>query len=56
MLREISRDRPDYVRDWVAARTDRVSGVAIREAVRHLPEADRDRLLAAYRQRVAATR
>lgn len=51
VLREVSRERPDHVRDWVAARTHRISGVTIREAVRHLPEADRDRLLAAYRSR-----
>jgi hypothetical protein len=36
---------------WVGDRTAVISGVTIREAVRHLPEADRERLLAAYRTR-----
>jgi len=52
VLRELTKKGyEDWVRDWVAERTGRISGVAIREAVRHLPEADAERLLAAYRTR-----
>jgi hypothetical protein len=39
------------VTTWVRDRVPVVSGVTIREAVRHLPEKDRDDLLAAYRAR-----
>lgn len=51
VLREISRDDPGFVVRWVSPRAARISGVALREAVRHLPEADRDRLMAAYKKR-----
>jgi 3-methyladenine DNA glycosylase AlkD len=50
-LREISRSDPGFVVRWVTPRVPRISGVTLREAVRRLPEGDRDRLLAAYRQR-----
>jgi len=53
-LRELSTRDPAWVAAWVAPRTDRVSGVTIREAVRHLPAADRERLMDAYRERVPA--
>ena len=56
VLRELVRTDPAFVTRWVAARTDRISGVSLREAVRHLPAADRERLLDAYRRRVRATR
>lgn len=49
VLRETARRRPEDVQRWLAPRTDRISGVALREAVKPLPESDRDRLLAAYR-------
>ncbi|WP_165495360.1 DNA alkylation repair protein [Actinomadura roseirufa] len=51
VLRELSRKDPAWVTDWVAARTGGISGVTIREAVRHLPDGDAARLLAAYRAR-----
>ncbi|MFG2002640.1 DNA alkylation repair protein [Spirillospora sp. NPDC048911] len=52
VLRELTKKgHADWVRDWVAARTGTISGVAIREAVRHLPPADAERLLAAYKAR-----
>ncbi|WP_192809535.1 DNA alkylation repair protein [Actinomadura rudentiformis] len=52
VLRELSKKgHADWVRDWVAARTGTISGVSIREAVRHLPPADADRLLTAYKAR-----
>ena len=50
VLRDTARKRPELVREWVAPRTARVSGVTIREAVKRLPEADRKRLLRAYRE------
>lgn len=49
VLRDTSRRRPELVSGWVAPRTHRMSGVTIREAVKRLPEADRERLMAAYR-------
>jgi 3-methyladenine DNA glycosylase AlkD len=56
VLRETAKKRPALVVDWVAARTDRISGVTIREAVRYVDPADRDALMAAYRARTAASR
>lgn len=55
VLRDTSRRRPDLVRDWVAPRTHRMSGITIREAVRRLPEEDREDLMAAHRERRPAT-
>jgi 3-methyladenine DNA glycosylase AlkD len=54
VLREVGKKRPDEVVAWLAPRTGRTSGVTIREAVRYLPEAERDRLMAAYRDHRAA--
>lgn len=51
VLRELSTRDPEWVRGWVAARTDRISGVTFREAVRHLGEPDREALTAAFRAR-----
>jgi len=51
VLREVSKTRPALVARFVSARTDRISGVTIREAVRHFDGDDRDRLMAAYRSR-----
>jgi 3-methyladenine DNA glycosylase AlkD len=41
VLREASKKRPERVRDYVARRLDRMSGVTFREAVKRLPEAER---------------
>jgi 3-methyladenine DNA glycosylase AlkD len=49
VLREVSKKDPDKVASFVDARVERISGVTIREAVKYLPEQDRERLLAAYR-------
>jgi 3-methyladenine DNA glycosylase AlkD len=49
VLRELAKKDPAWVTAWVRDRTDRISGVTIREAVRHLPEQDRALLLTAYR-------
>ena len=51
VLRELAKSEPEWVTAWVRDRVPVVSGVTIREAVRHLPEKDRDDLLAAYRTR-----
>jgi 3-methyladenine DNA glycosylase AlkD len=51
VLREAGRTRPGEVTAWLAERIDRVSGVTLREAVKHLPEEDARRLRAAYRGR-----
>jgi 3-methyladenine DNA glycosylase AlkD len=51
VLREAGRRRPDEVAAWLAPRTHRASGVTMREAVKYLAEADRERLMTAYKQR-----
>jgi 3-methyladenine DNA glycosylase AlkD len=51
VLREVGKRRPDEVIAWLAPRTHRASGVTMREAVRYLPAADRDRLMAAYKEK-----
>lgn len=50
VLRETARRDPGRVYAWVAERTDRISGVALREAVKPLDAGARERLLAAYRE------
>ncbi|MGH2416745.1 MAG: DNA alkylation repair protein, partial [Candidatus Limnocylindria bacterium] len=54
VLREAGKRRPDEVIGWLAPKTGRASGVTMREAVKYLPAADRDRLMAAYREKRAA--
>jgi 3-methyladenine DNA glycosylase AlkD len=51
VLREAGKRDAATVVTWLAPRIDRVSGVTVREAVRHLPADDREALLAAYRGR-----
>ncbi|HEX6655118.1 MAG TPA: DNA alkylation repair protein [Candidatus Limnocylindria bacterium] len=51
VLREVGKRQPDAVADWLAPRTHRASGVTMREAVKYLGPADRDRLMIAYRAR-----
>jgi 3-methyladenine DNA glycosylase AlkD len=51
VLREAGKRHPDAVLAWLAPRTDRASGVTMREAVKYLPTADRERLMRAYRER-----
>ncbi|WP_395109441.1 DNA alkylation repair protein [Actinomadura sp. SCN-SB] len=48
VLRELSKKDPSWVRAWVEPRVARISGVTLREAVRHLPADDAARLKAAY--------
>lgn len=47
VLRDTGRRRPDLVTGWLEPRLGRAAGLTIREAVKHLPEPDRQRLLAA---------
>ncbi|MGI5233248.1 DNA alkylation repair protein [Actinoallomurus sp. CA-142502] len=50
VLRELAKSDPAWVRAWVRDHVTVVSGVTIREAVRHIPDSDREALLAAYRR------
>lgn len=49
VLREVGKRRPADVVAWLSPRTARASGVTMREAVRHLPPDDAERLMTAYR-------
>ena len=51
VLREVGKRRPEEVAAWLAPRTDRASGVTMREAVKYLSAADSDRLMQAYREK-----
>lgn len=55
VLRDTARKGPQMVIDWIAPRTDRASGVTMREVVRHLPAAERERLMTAYREKRPAS-
>ncbi|MCO5999145.1 DNA alkylation repair protein [Actinoallomurus rhizosphaericola] len=44
VLRELSKRDPDWVTAWLRPRRDRISGVTLREAVRHLPAEHRELL------------
>ena len=55
VLREVAKKRPELVDAWLAPRTQRASGVTVREAVRYLPQARREALLGAYREHRPAT-
>jgi 3-methyladenine DNA glycosylase AlkD len=50
VLRETGKKQPGLVTAWLALRTQRASGVTMREAVKYLPTADRDSLMTAYRE------
>jgi 3-methyladenine DNA glycosylase AlkD len=54
VLREVGKRRPAEVAAWLAPRTGRASGVTMREAVKYLPDGDRQRLMDAYREARAA--
>ena len=51
ILRETSKRRPELVIGFVTARIERIAGLTLREAVRHLDALERERLLTAYRDR-----
>jgi 3-methyladenine DNA glycosylase AlkD len=50
VLREVGKRRPELVVAWLRPRLERASGLTVREAVRHLPAADREALLALRRR------
>jgi 3-methyladenine DNA glycosylase AlkD len=54
VLRETAKKHPELVAEWLAPRANRASGVTVREAVKYLPAADRDAVLAAYRAPAAS--
>jgi 3-methyladenine DNA glycosylase AlkD len=56
VLRETSKTRPDEVFDWIAPRTDRASGVTMREVVKYLDQDQAEMLMDAYRARRPALR
>jgi 3-methyladenine DNA glycosylase AlkD len=49
VLRETSKRRPDEVFRWIAPRTDRASGVTMREAVKYLDDRRAAQLMDAYK-------
>lgn len=51
VLRETAKKRPGLVAGWLGPRVHRASGVTVREAVKPLPPALRDALLAGYRDK-----
>jgi 3-methyladenine DNA glycosylase AlkD len=50
VLRETGKRRADEVYAWLAPRTNRASGVTMREAVKHLGAARREELMRAHRE------
>jgi len=51
VLRDVGRKRPELTDAFIATRTHRASGVTMREAVKAFPEARRDELMTAYREK-----
>jgi 3-methyladenine DNA glycosylase AlkD len=51
ILRETSKKRPGLVYRWLKPRVKRASGVTVREAVKYLPDDQREELVAAYKNR-----
>ena len=49
VLRDTAKKQPERVVGWLEPRAHRAAGLTVREAVKHLPPADRDRILAAHR-------
>ncbi len=49
VLRETGKKRPDLVYEWLLPRAANASGVTVREAVKYLPEPERDEILQRYR-------
>ena len=56
VLRELSKKDPDWVAAWVEPRLDTISGVTLREAVRHLPPEKAAHLKTTAKNRPAARR
>ena len=51
VLREVGKQRPDEVFEWLAPRTARTSGVTLREAVKYLEPGQREALVLAYKEK-----
>lgn len=51
VLRDVGKRRPQEVFEWLAQRTQRASGVTVREAVKYLAPDQRVELLIAYREK-----
>jgi 3-methyladenine DNA glycosylase AlkD len=49
VLRDAAKKRPAEVTAFLEPRTGRIAGLTLREAVKYLPEADRERLMGAYK-------
>jgi 3-methyladenine DNA glycosylase AlkD len=49
VLREYGKRQPAEVAAWLESRLSRMAGLTVREAIKHLPGADRERLSAAYK-------
>jgi 3-methyladenine DNA glycosylase AlkD len=47
VLRDTARKRPELVFDWLLPRASRASGVTVREAVKRLPDEQREAILSA---------
>jgi 3-methyladenine DNA glycosylase AlkD len=56
VLRETSKKRPEEVYRWIAPRTDRASGVTMREVVKYLAPDRAQRLMRAYKSGRPAAR
>jgi 3-methyladenine DNA glycosylase AlkD len=56
VLRDAGRRRPEPVFSWLLPRADRVSGLTLREAARHLPPQQREALLAGRGKRPSGSR
>ena len=48
VLRETAKKTPQRVMDWLLPRAARASGLTVREASKHLPAADKNRILQAH--------
>jgi len=56
ILRDVGRKRPELTTAFLSAHLNTVSGLTLREGARHLPEAEREDLLARYAARGALKR
>ena len=51
VLRDVGRKRPELTDEFIRTRTHRASGVTMREVVKALPEARKEALMKAYREK-----
>jgi 3-methyladenine DNA glycosylase AlkD len=52
VLRETAKKTPERVVDWLFPRAARASGLTVREACKHLPARDKQRILAAHAKKI----